>query len=396
MTVTAPEVPPERVRELASGLADELEKAGDLTSPAWRQAVETVPRHLFLPRFYRYEPARHECVPVDSADPAQRQEWLRAAYQNRTWVTRVDDHHVDDDGSTVRYGRPTSSGTLPGLLVRMAELSGTADGDRVLEIGTGTGYFAALLCARLGDRHVTTVDVDPYLVEAARQRLAAAGYRPTVVLADGRDGHAGNAPYDRVIATCSVRPIPSAWVTQTRPGGTILTTLAGTSAMVRLTAHGSEQASGRVLPDYASFMASRPAGPIENGPYERLFRQILDGVGPGEQAGPMPDLLGDWAFRFVAELALPGLDCRRGSEEDGSVRNWLLAADGSWAIHTAPADGPPTVVEGGPRRIWSALADCHAAWVAHDSPRPEEFHVTVEPAGQQVVLPGGGLSYRLD
>ena len=89
----------------------------------------------------------------------------------------------------------------------MLEALEVTDGCRVLEIGTGSGYNAALLCERLGSEHVTSVHIDPDLVALARERLAANGYTPTLA-ADGADGYPRSALYDRIIATCSVPAIP--------------------------------------------------------------------------------------------------------------------------------------------------------------------------------------------
>jgi protein-L-isoaspartate O-methyltransferase len=69
----------------------------------------------------------------------------------------------------------TSSSTLPSLVLEMLEELDVAEGHRVLEIGTGSGYNAALLCQRLGSELVTSVDIDPELVDLARERLAANG-----------------------------------------------------------------------------------------------------------------------------------------------------------------------------------------------------------------------------
>jgi protein-L-isoaspartate O-methyltransferase len=95
----------------------------------------------------------------------------------------------------------------------------------VLEIGTGTGWNAALLCKRVGKRgRVVSIEVDPLIAQAAWSALARAGYSPLVITADGVDGHPDGAPYDRVLATAAVREIvPRAWLGQTRPDGIIVT-----------------------------------------------------------------------------------------------------------------------------------------------------------------------------
>ncbi|MEU3756616.1 methyltransferase domain-containing protein [Streptomyces olivoreticuli] len=87
----------------------------------------------------------------------------------------------------------------------------------VLDVGTGSGYSAALLCHRFGDRRVSSVDVDPCLTGAARGWLAAAGHHPEVATVDATSQLSGT--YDRIIATVSVPRIPASWLTALRPGG---------------------------------------------------------------------------------------------------------------------------------------------------------------------------------
>ncbi|WP_243726038.1 methyltransferase domain-containing protein [Actinomadura rubrisoli] len=95
-------------------------------------------------------------------------------------------------------------------------------GMRVLEVGTGTGYNAALLAELTGAENVTTVEVDPSLADHARRALEDAGYPVTVVTGDGMRGYRHNAPYDRIIVTAAVREVPYAWVEQLGAGGLIL------------------------------------------------------------------------------------------------------------------------------------------------------------------------------
>ncbi|KWX01720.1 Protein-L-isoaspartate O-methyltransferase [Carbonactinospora thermoautotrophica] len=202
------------MQALLRALADELEASGDLRSPQWRAAVEQVPRHVFLPRFYTAAPNAQgftEYTPV-TPEISGLDEWLTLAYQNETWVTQLDHSDGSWDTPGAVTGIPTSSSTLPGVVVRMLEDLQVYDGARVLEIGTGTGYSTALLCARLGDDLVTSVEYDAVLSAAAASRLASLGYRPALVVGDGAHGHPPGVPYDRVIATCSFTHVPPAWV----------------------------------------------------------------------------------------------------------------------------------------------------------------------------------------
>jgi protein-L-isoaspartate(D-aspartate) O-methyltransferase len=97
-------------------------------------------------------------------------------------------------------------------------------GERILELGAGTGYNAALLAYLVGETgHVTTIDVDDDLVEGARAHLAATGFTNVEALTrDGALGHAEGAPYDRIIATVGAHGVPHAWLRQLAPGGRLL------------------------------------------------------------------------------------------------------------------------------------------------------------------------------
>jgi protein-L-isoaspartate O-methyltransferase len=103
--------------------------------------------------------------------PSSPAEWLDAAYGDRSLITQVGELHADQADSADRpAGRPASSATMPGLLVQMYQHAMIVDGMDVLDVGTGSGYGTALLCARLGHSHVTSVDLDDYLVNAAAAR----------------------------------------------------------------------------------------------------------------------------------------------------------------------------------------------------------------------------------
>ncbi|MFF4115073.1 methyltransferase domain-containing protein [Streptomyces sp. NPDC001714] len=241
--------------------------------PVWREAFAEVPRHLFVPYYYVAGTRGYERRWGESPDPAARERWVRGAYEDVPLATRL------------RDGELLSSSSQPSLMARMLVALGVADGDRVLEIGAGTGYNAALLAHRLGDDDlVTTVDVEPEITESARRHLAAAGYRPAVVTGDGARGVPERAPFDRIIATCALPSVPRAWVEQCAEGARILTPVA--TGLLTLTVRGGG-AEGRFLPSAAFFVPLRGV--------ERVRAA-------GDAGGVPPGALGDELFQFFAEL----------------------------------------------------------------------------------------------
>lgn len=220
-----------------------IEATGALRDPAWRAAFAEVPRHLFVPSYYVTGPAGYERLWSGDPHPARRTRWLRGAYRDTALATRV------------RDGELLSSASQPSLMARMLEALDVADGHDVLEIGAGSGYNAALLCHRLGDGHVTTVDLDEEITESARSHLAAAGHRPAVRTGDGARGCRERAPYDRIMATCEMPSVPAAWLAQSRPGARILAPLS--TGLILLTVHDPDHAEGRFLATSAYFVPLR-------------------------------------------------------------------------------------------------------------------------------------------
>lgn len=120
-------------------------------------------------------------------------------------------------------GSPVMQTTSPELIARMLSGLRLAPGMRVLEIGTGSGYNAALLGALVGPAGtVVSVEIDPAVAANARRRLDEAGTdNVKIITGDGAAGHAPVAPYDRIIATCKAPNgrVPCAWAEQLAPGG---------------------------------------------------------------------------------------------------------------------------------------------------------------------------------
>jgi protein-L-isoaspartate(D-aspartate) O-methyltransferase len=138
----------------------------------------------------------------------------------------------------------------PYVVAYMTEQLGVKPQHRVLEIGTGSGYQAAIL-SRLA-REVVTVERYRTLAEAARTRLATLGYgNVEVVVGDGMLGAPDKAPFDRIMVTAAATDIPPALVEQLADGGVMLLPLgphADAQTIVRLTKTGSEIAREALLP----------------------------------------------------------------------------------------------------------------------------------------------------
>ncbi|MET9958221.1 methyltransferase, FxLD system [Streptomyces sp. NPDC006326] len=186
-TLTTPDPTAEQLR---NALVDQIRQEGHAANPAAEAALRTVPRHLFVP---------------DAS--------LQDAYANQPVHVKY-----DTDGTSI------SCASQPAVVALMLDQLDAQPGERILELGAGTGYNAALIAHVVGETgHVTTIDVDDDLVDGARAHLAAAGYTNVVALTrDGAVGYADGAPYDRIIATVGAHGIPHAWLDQLAPAGRLV------------------------------------------------------------------------------------------------------------------------------------------------------------------------------
>ena len=176
----------ERAEDLRLALVENLVTKGAIVTPPVREAFASVPRHRFVPN-------------VD----------LEAAYADQPVFIRWED------------GTPISSSTQPTMMAIMAEQLRLEPGSRILEIGAGTGYNAAILAHVAGESgHVVTVDIDQDIVDEAAGNLSKAGYDGVVaVCRDGFKGFPPGQPYDRIMVTVGAQDVSPHWVEQLRDGG---------------------------------------------------------------------------------------------------------------------------------------------------------------------------------
>jgi protein-L-isoaspartate(D-aspartate) O-methyltransferase len=334
-------------------LLDDLAASGTLSEP-WHEAFAALPRHHFIPDTI-WDDSTGELVPLRRADDPDR--WLDAAYALDAVITQVDDGHPTGSSDRGRY--ITSSASRPDVVALMLAALNAQPGMRVLEIGTGSGYNAALLAHRLGAQNVTSVEIDPALTKHARTALAATGYSVTVITGDGAQGYPPHAPYDRIIATAAVHEVPYPWVAQSRPGGTILTPWTShyhNGALVSLTVHADGTAQGRIVGNVA-FMELR----------EQRFRASIDDEECDETTArhshtsvAPSSVAGDYDASLAIGMKVP--HCAPiyvGAEHypDHCARLWFTdPLTKSWAnlLHQPDTSTYP-VHQSGPRNLWDEI-----------------------------------------
>ncbi|MGY1452146.1 methyltransferase domain-containing protein [Streptomyces sp. SS8] len=359
-------------------LASTLLEKGALTAD-WLPAFHAVPRHLFVPEMIwpgRAGMNRQDDRVVRSQSPDL---WWEAVYSDAPITTQWDDgaYTGPERGRT-----PTSSSSMPTMVFSMLADLGVRPGDRVLEIGTGTGWNAALLCHRLGDGHVVTVEVDEGVAAEARARLSAAGFSPRVVVGDGAEGYGEGAPYERIIATCSVGRVPARWLEQARPGAVIVAPwgpMYGGEGIVRLTVRDDGSASGPFTGSSA-FMRLREQRRRLPPTSEYLGGREWPAGGAESTTTLSPDDVGDWIHMFAIGVQVPDLFCRVAGGPDGSYRLWLHDTGlTSWA--TADHERGRTefrIVQAGPRRLWHELESAWRWWYRQGQPDFDRFGLTVD------------------
>jgi protein-L-isoaspartate(D-aspartate) O-methyltransferase len=276
---------------LRSGMLDRLAAMrGRPLAEDVADAMSVVPRHVFVPD-----------APIEEA------------YGLGAVVT-----HRDGQGV------PTSSASAPGTVAGMLEQAEVRAGHRVLEVGAGTGYNAALLAHLVGPvGSVTTIEYDAEVADAARAHLAAYGAdRVRVVTGDGTLGAAEDGPFDRILVTAGAWDVAPAWVDQLAPEGRVVLPLRlrGLTRVVAFERDGGGLRSVSVVEDGFIPMKGIGAMPEKNVP-----------LGPG----PDLTLRIDDAQR-VEESLLEALDREPTLEWTDVVEPWAWTPEQDFWLATVP------------------------------------------------------------
>jgi protein-L-isoaspartate(D-aspartate) O-methyltransferase len=280
---------PEAADAARARLASELRDRSRALSRSVQDAFAKVPRHVFVP----------EVAPA-------------AAYRDEALVIKCGPD-----------GMPVSSSSQPAMMAIMLDQLGLRPGHRVLEIGTGSGYNAAVMAAVVGpEGKVFSIDIDPELVARARASLAAAGCDGvTVICADGGFGDPDDAPFDRIIVTAGAWDIAPAWLDQVTPRGLLVLPLSVRGIQLSVALRRGDADVWRSISSWrCGFvrMLGAFAGPetiVRLGDPDVLVAQVADGRGVDPHA-----LQAALAGQPAAELVVPPLG---GLVELGDLDLWL-------------------------------------------------------------------------
>ncbi|MGH3912097.1 MAG: methyltransferase domain-containing protein [Pseudonocardiaceae bacterium] len=360
----------------------------DYLTDQWKAAFDATPRHLFIPDQALVSVNGHH-VPIDrQSDPDG---WFDAIYQDAAIITQV------DDGTDRGHGLHTSSCSMPQVVLSMLTTLEVAEGNRVLEIGTGTGYNAALLAHRLGSENVISMEIDPDIAAQARTNLARVNHPVTVVTGDGVDGFPAGAPFDRIVSTASTLAgqVPYAWVQQTIPGGVIVTPW-GTSfrngELVSLVVGADGTAVGAIV-DAVAFMRLRSQRtPLGAARLAELVEHSTSAI-ESLTAVPPAEITLDADGEFTIGLFLTDVQSSVAHDDDQPDTYELLLYDvtteSAATVQVTPDytdHGRFPVRQHGPRRLWDEAETAHTWWTEHGRPARARYGLTLTPDTQTVWL----------
>ncbi|WP_331772211.1 protein-L-isoaspartate O-methyltransferase (plasmid) [Embleya sp. NBC_00888] len=357
----------------------ELDAAGAFSGAPWiREAMDAVRREAFVPDVIWRDDGDVYTRVDRRTDPAG---WSAVVDGRGPVVTQV------DDGVGAEHGEVATSSISDRLAV--ANFLSTLDvrpGQRVWEVGTGSGWTAALLAHRVGPRgRVVTVEIDRALADAARARLSPWAETVRVVAGDGEDSASAAGVdgvdwrWDRVHATAAVtRHIPQAWVERTVPGAVLVVPFSPpfeSGSLLRLVAKEHGVASGRFVKSVA-FMPLRG--------HRNLGHDVFDEIRaahPAHDSTPvdwhLAGLSADGNHTQALALKLPDVHRSTGA---GGAKWWLHDNKDSWALVDDTAD-TGHALQGGPRKLWNEAAAI-IAWQDDAEVHAYDFGITVEPDAQ--------------
>jgi protein-L-isoaspartate(D-aspartate) O-methyltransferase len=371
-------------RPYAEALVDTLKREGKLSSPLVEAAFRQVPRHPFIDHFYQLEKAdrRMQWHEVQPSTVQDTDTWLRAVYANQPIVTAFDE-----------YNTPTSSSSSPDAMAFMLEQLQLTPGMRVLEIGTGTGYNAALLAHIVVDPHnVFTVEIDDALAHRAQRILdQVVGKGITVYAGDGLLGYANGAPYDRIIATGSYHKVPLEWLDQLRPGGILVMNLRGhlgACAFLKIVKTGPGKGANGTFLASSDFMELRdsqtPSYKATNLVATYLGRTTV-AQRPFASGEFDPSELWDHRLGFLLQLSFPWMYFTSVYVDPMCPCLIDIATDTILVFRPDKRQGEWIVEIKGQEQLWDTVTQAYRWWIEIKGADINAYHLEIDASGKQCV-----------
>ncbi len=372
-------------RPYADALVAALKSEGKLSSPLVEAAFKQVPRHPFIDQFFLLETndRRVQWRQVQRSTVQNTDAWLRAVYTNQPVVTAFDE-----------YNTPTSSSSSPDAMAFMLEALQLTPGMRLLEIGTGTGYNAALLAHIVGDPHnIFTVEIDDALARRAQSILdQVAGEGITVYSGDGLRGYAPGAPYDRIIATGSYHKVPLDWLDQLQPGGILVMNLRGhlgACAFLKIVKAGPRRTAYGAFLAGSDFMELRDTQTLSHRVADLVTRYLGRPVvaqRPFTCAEFDPALLWDHRLEFLLQLSFPEMYFSSVQVDPMCPCLVDVASDTMLVFRPKERQGEWLVEIKGHEQLWNKVEQAYRGWVDTGGADLDAYRLEIDASGKQRVM----------
>ena len=264
----------------------------------------------------------------------------------------------------------------------------------MLEIGTGTGYNAALLAHIVGDPHkIFTVEIDDALARRAQRILdQVAGEGITVYAGDGLRGYAPGAPYDRIIATGSYHKVPLDWLDQLQPGGILLMNLRGhlgACAFLKIMKVGPGRVAHGTFLAGSDFMELRDA----QTPSYRVTDLVARYLGrPTVAQRPFtcaefdPSLLWDHRLEFLLQLSFPEMYFTSVHVDPMCPCLIDTASDTMLVFRPRERQGEWLVEIKGQEQLWDKVMQAYRWWIETGGADIDAYRLEIDASGKQRVM----------
>jgi len=234
------------IQTLNKQMTEQVKKRGFLKNPEYEKAFLSTQRHFFIPVLYDIENQEWKKYEVNYSDP--QEEIMKKIYVDTPLVISVEQENV------------VSTSSQPTVMSMMIEEAKLKKGEKVLEVGAGSGYNASVMSHVVGDTgRIITTELERTVYETAKENLERFGVKNVEIhCLDGGLGYQEEAPFDKIVVTTSSSDITEEWVKQLNTGGIVVLPLVtrGIEAIVSLKKEDEESLKGDIK-YYVRFLTMR-------------------------------------------------------------------------------------------------------------------------------------------